>query len=287
MRHIKGQTTLVGISELRTQAEEIVKVAQQEPVILEKRHKPIAVLVPIGQYERTEETLDLLEARTGQAIRVKAVVTLFSRTRFSHEMLETLNICFTEAVAKRFGGGQYRTVVRVNVKLREAARRGVPIIFYDSNAIGAQDHEALAQEILEEEEATTLLVREAALRSPPGPCFLADGVLFTWIGSDEVAIVGDFNDWVPDRKLYSICADHPGEARVQKWLPLIPTRSAYRLRINGVWQEDPFNPCTEESPFGGRNSVLELKDSAGVSPSAERSPAAADEWSMAKTSDLN
>jgi prevent-host-death family protein len=61
MRHIKGQTTLVGISELRTQAEEILKVAQQEPVILEKRHKPIAVLVPIGQYERTEETLDALE----------------------------------------------------------------------------------------------------------------------------------------------------------------------------------------------------------------------------------
>ena len=61
MRRIRGDTTLVGISELRTQAEEIVKVAREEPVIVEKRHKPVAVLVPIEQYERTEETLDALE----------------------------------------------------------------------------------------------------------------------------------------------------------------------------------------------------------------------------------
>ena len=61
MRRVKGDTTLVGISELRTQADEILKVAQQEPVIVEKRHKPMVVLIPIEQYERTEETLDVLE----------------------------------------------------------------------------------------------------------------------------------------------------------------------------------------------------------------------------------
>lgn len=61
MRRVKGDTTLVGISELRTQADEILRVAQKEPVIVEKRHKPVAVLVSIGQYERTEETLEALE----------------------------------------------------------------------------------------------------------------------------------------------------------------------------------------------------------------------------------
>jgi prevent-host-death family protein len=61
MRRVKGDTTLVGISELRTQADEILKVAQKEPVIVEKRHKPMAVLVPIGQYERTQDMLDRLE----------------------------------------------------------------------------------------------------------------------------------------------------------------------------------------------------------------------------------
>ena len=61
MRRVKGDTTLVGVSELRTQADEILKVAQREPVIVEKRHKPMAVLVPIEQYDRTEEALDALE----------------------------------------------------------------------------------------------------------------------------------------------------------------------------------------------------------------------------------
>ena len=61
MRRVKGDTTLVGVSELRTQADEILRVARQEPVIVEKRHKPMAVLVPIEHYDRTEALLDLLE----------------------------------------------------------------------------------------------------------------------------------------------------------------------------------------------------------------------------------
>ncbi|MBI4597488.1 MAG: type II toxin-antitoxin system Phd/YefM family antitoxin [Candidatus Omnitrophica bacterium] len=61
MRRIKEDTTLVGVSEFRTHAEEIVKTAQREPVIVEKRHKPMAVLLPIEQYERTEGLLDLVE----------------------------------------------------------------------------------------------------------------------------------------------------------------------------------------------------------------------------------
>lgn len=61
MRRIEENTTLVGISELRTRAEAILKVAQHEPVIVEKRHKPMAVLVPITEYRRTQETLERLE----------------------------------------------------------------------------------------------------------------------------------------------------------------------------------------------------------------------------------
>ena len=61
MRRIQENTTLVGISELRTQADAILKVAQHEPVIVEKRHKPMAVLMPIAEYTRTRETLDHFE----------------------------------------------------------------------------------------------------------------------------------------------------------------------------------------------------------------------------------
>jgi prevent-host-death family protein len=61
MRHVQQQSTFVGVSELRTHAEEILTIARHEPVIVEKRHKPMAVLVPIEQYERTAETLEALE----------------------------------------------------------------------------------------------------------------------------------------------------------------------------------------------------------------------------------
>ena len=61
MRRVKSDTTLIGISELRTQADAILKVAQHEPVIVEKHHKPMAVLVPIDEYERTHDALDAVE----------------------------------------------------------------------------------------------------------------------------------------------------------------------------------------------------------------------------------
>lgn len=61
MKRVPTATTFVGISELRTQADAIIQVARKERVVLEKRHKPVAVLVPIEQYDRTEETLNFLE----------------------------------------------------------------------------------------------------------------------------------------------------------------------------------------------------------------------------------
>lgn len=225
------------------------------------------VLVPVDAstfslhgLARLFETLELLQSRTGQAMTVRALATLFSHTRFAQETLEMLDRCFTEPLAQRFNGGRYRTPIRSNVRLREAARLGMPVAHYDRHSLGAEDYAALAQELLQQEAEAIQAIQEAVPQLQPGPCFLAGGVLFTWIGSEEVAIAGDFNDWVPDRRLYSIRDRSEGEEKSQKWLPLAPARSAYRLRINGVWREDPFNPDTEECPFGGKNSILESRE---------------------------
>ena len=61
MRHVERDTTFVGISELRTHADEILNVARRERVVVEKRHKPMVVLVPIEQYDRTQLLLDTIE----------------------------------------------------------------------------------------------------------------------------------------------------------------------------------------------------------------------------------
>ena len=58
---IKEETTLVGVSELRTRLEKIIEEARKHKVVIEKRNKPIAVLVAIDKYNAMEELLDKFE----------------------------------------------------------------------------------------------------------------------------------------------------------------------------------------------------------------------------------
>lgn len=57
----KEATTLVGISELRTKAEEILKAMGRTTVLIERRHKPIAVMLSVEEYEKIEKFLDWIE----------------------------------------------------------------------------------------------------------------------------------------------------------------------------------------------------------------------------------
>ena len=52
---------MVGISELRTKADQVFKVMDRSTVILERRHRPKAVLISIERYEKMEALLDWVE----------------------------------------------------------------------------------------------------------------------------------------------------------------------------------------------------------------------------------
>ena len=58
---VKEDTTLVGVSELRTNLDKILEKSKKHKVLIEKRHKPIAVLVDMEKYQRMEAALELLE----------------------------------------------------------------------------------------------------------------------------------------------------------------------------------------------------------------------------------
>jgi prevent-host-death family protein len=58
---VKENTTLVGVSEMRTHMEDILEASRMGKVIIEKRHKPYAVLIDAARYARMEERLDFLE----------------------------------------------------------------------------------------------------------------------------------------------------------------------------------------------------------------------------------
>ena len=61
MHTVKEDTTLVGVSELRTRLDKILKEAKIHKVVIEKRNKPLAVLIAIDEYNAMEALLDRIE----------------------------------------------------------------------------------------------------------------------------------------------------------------------------------------------------------------------------------
>jgi prevent-host-death family protein len=61
MLTVKEDTTFVGVSELRTRIDYVLKKAKEHKVVIEKRHKPVAALVGIKKYEELESLLDAFE----------------------------------------------------------------------------------------------------------------------------------------------------------------------------------------------------------------------------------
>ncbi len=58
---LKEDTTLVGVSELRTHMEKILAESKKHRVLIEKRNKPVAVIMAMEDYNRMEETMEALE----------------------------------------------------------------------------------------------------------------------------------------------------------------------------------------------------------------------------------
>jgi chromosome partitioning protein len=72
----------------------------------------------------------------------------------------------------------------------------------------------------------------------------------------SVQIAGDFNNWQPAKTHMQKVGD---SGVWQSKLKLPAGKYRYRLVVDGQWQQDPFNELTESNPFGGFNSVIEVK----------------------------
>ena len=192
------------------------------------------------------ETIALLTERIGHDLQVRLLPTLFDgRTRYARETLSEVREMFKDLC--------FDTVIRQNVKLREAARRGKPINFFARTANGTIDYAALAVEV----EATP---PEAAFGQPPVSGDPREVVVhYRDAAAHDVRIAGDFNGWVPDKGVRSLI-ESDGETRVwTKILQLPPGRYRYRYVVDGEWREDPDNPDVEANPPGDRNSVLVVR----------------------------
>jgi chromosome partitioning protein len=194
------------------------------------------------------ETLALLGERIGHQLAVRILPTLYDgRTRYARETLAEIRALFGELC--------FDTVIRSNVKLREAARRGKPIIEYARAANGALDYAALAAEL-----AATPPDAPALEAPAPGAAGLREVVVrFHDAEAEEVRIAGDFNGWIPDKDVESLVEEDGGARTWTKVLHLPPGTYQYRYVVDGEWREDPENPRVVSGPVGGRNSLLVVR----------------------------
>jgi chromosome partitioning protein len=193
------------------------------------------------------ETIALLADRVGHQLSVRILPTLYDgRTRYARETLAEIRALFPEQC--------FDTVIRANVKLREAARMGAPIQTAAPSAAGAQDYAALALELSLGEPGAVAAAQTSATAAPP---LREVTVSFRDAGARDVRIAGDFNGWVPDKDVRSR-VDVAGRERVwTKVLALPPGTYRYRYLVDGEWREDPAGTgAARPTHSGGKHSIL-------------------------------
>ena len=58
---VKEETTVVGISELRTHLNDILSIAKEKNVVLTKRNKPVLAVIDYEHYHQLNELIENLE----------------------------------------------------------------------------------------------------------------------------------------------------------------------------------------------------------------------------------
>ncbi len=190
------------------------------------------------------ETISLLEDRIGHGLEVRILPTLYDgRTRYARETLGVIRAEFGELC--------FDTVIRANVRLREAVRRGQPIVHFARSASGAQDYGALAIEL-----SLTAAPAERGVASQDAREVV---IQFRDDDASDVRIAGDFNGWVPDKDVQSLLRSDGDERVWTKVLQLAPGRYHYRYVVDGEWRDDPNNPLRAPGPSGTPSSVLVVR----------------------------
>jgi chromosome partitioning protein len=106
--------------------------------------------------------------------------------------------------------------------------------------------------------APKFAITDAKLSDYYGVNQMNEAVVFVTLypRAKSVQIAGDFNDWQPSK----MQMEKIGESGVWQASAKLPTgKYRYRLVVDGQWQQDPYNETTELNPFGGYNSVVEVK----------------------------
>lgn len=193
------------------------------------------------------EIIDLVREKTGHEIKVKALATMYDRrTRIAKEILGDIR--------DHFKGSALKTVINLNVKLKEAASYGKSILDYDRKSQGYKDYLELADEVLGENQ---LLGYQQPVEQKT-PSLISNHVKKEFVlnapHAKSVKIAGSFNNWTPTND-YLMAQNEDG--KWYKVLSLAPGEYQYKFVIDDeIWVEDESNYRVDFDPNYGKNSVL-------------------------------
>ena len=199
-----------------------------------------ASLYALDGLQRLREIVHLIETRYAVELPIRLLPTMFdNRTRlarqlFAHLQEQRVSVCTTH--------------IRACVKVREAAMAGLPLLVHAPSAATTNDFHALAGELRAICEPR--LTQPGLRAAPPREVVLS----FQDLECRRLQIAGDFNNWIPDNGVETRqIAGH-----WQKVLRVPEGAYEYRVIIDGVWQQDPTNPCEVPNSLGGNNSLLRV-----------------------------
>ncbi|MFH1459842.1 MAG: AAA family ATPase [Candidatus Omnitrophota bacterium] len=217
------------------------------------------------------ETINLINSRLDCKIKVKALLTMFNRrTRFAQEI--------KEQIFKYFSGNVFNTIIRNNIRLREASSHGVPITSYDQRSNGAEDYIQLAREVSsikntaknkQDDIFIKRVLDKARAQEPqiqqkqdidkiiPEKKLEKETKFFVYAPeAKSVEIAGDFNNWVAQNQSKLENEEKGVWSRVYK---LNPGKYQYKFIVDGKWIVDPNNPKRVSDPVGNENSLVEIE----------------------------
>jgi len=197
-----------------------------------------------------KEILSLSKSMGFEVPKLSFLITLYDkRSNFAKNFLIKAH--------ERFGKELLKTIIRPNIKLREAALMGKNIFEYDSRANGAIDYSALAKEIAPDIDDKPLKEYHHVSEKP-----WANKAKFIMNApeANSVYVVGDFNRWTANE---SSLMKKNGDGAWVKLMSLSEGSHVYKFVVDGKWIEDPGNNNTEINEFGSRNSRVVISSKAG------------------------
>jgi chromosome partitioning protein len=188
--------------------------------------------------------IELIRVKLQHTPNVLALPTIVDmRTRLSKHMLDEMGQAFGEHVLS--------SIIHQTISVKESQAKGVSAMAHNAKSRAAIDHLMLGQEIL-----SKTLPAEAAPDEKAAAANLLRDFSFKADGAKEVHLVGDFNNWsVSSNSLLWRKENGVWQKRVF----LEPGKHRYKFVVDGCWTTDPDNDHIESNPYGGMDSVLEIR----------------------------